>query len=117
MSYRFSDRLMVDSEVSDGDLGAAGRIGSNYLVSDATSLYLNYALENERTDNGLRNQRGNLVAGARTRLSDSASVFHEERYERAAERFEALAAEFRWSPTAWYDARVRAADLRSRADG
>ena len=83
MSYRLSDRLMVDSEVSDGDLGTAGRIGSNYLASDTTSLYLNYALENERTDNGLARQRGNLVAGTRTRLSDSTSVFHEERYEHA----------------------------------
>ena len=63
MSYRVGDRLTVDSEVSDGDLGSAGRLGTNYLFSDATSLYLNYALENERTDNGLRNQRGNLVAG------------------------------------------------------
>jgi hypothetical protein len=83
MSYRVGERLTVDSEVSDGDLGSAGRLGTNYLFSDATSLYLNYALENERTDNGLRNQRGNLVAGARTRLSDSTSVFHEERYEHA----------------------------------
>ena len=85
-TYRISDRLKLDSEVSNGDLGTAARIGSSYLVSDATSLYLNYALENERTDNGLRNQRGNLVAGARTRLSDSTSVFHEERYEHADTR-------------------------------
>jgi lipopolysaccharide assembly outer membrane protein LptD (OstA) len=83
MSYRITDRMMLDGEVSHGDLGGAARVGSSYLVSDATSLYLNYALENERTDNGLRNQRGNLVAGARTRLSDSTSVFHEERYEHA----------------------------------
>ena len=82
MSYRWGDRLVLDSEVSDGDLGTAASIGSNYLVSDATSLYLNYSLENERTDNGLRQQRGNLVTGASTRFSDSTSVFHEERYER-----------------------------------
>jgi len=83
MSYRFSDRMVIDSEVSDGDLGSAAKVGSSYLVSDATSLYLNYALENERTDNGMREQRGNLVAGTRSRLSDSTSVFHEERYEYA----------------------------------
>lgn len=83
MSYRLNDRLLLDSEVSDGDLGAAARVGTSYLFSDATSLYLNYALENERTDNGMRDRRGNLVAGARTRLSDSTSVFHEERYEHA----------------------------------
>jgi lipopolysaccharide assembly outer membrane protein LptD (OstA) len=47
-------------------------------------MYLNYALENERTDNGLRAGRGregNLVAGVKTRLGDSTSVFHEERYQ------------------------------------
>ncbi len=52
-SYRVTDKLRVDAEVSDGDLGQGGRLGTNYLHSDRTSLYLNYALENERTDNGL----------------------------------------------------------------
>jgi len=83
-SYRVSDRLRFDSEVSDGDLGMGGRLGSNYLHSDRTSMYLNYALENERTDNGLRSGRGsegNLVAGVKSRIADSASVFLEERYQ------------------------------------
>ena len=44
----------LDAEVSDGDLGAGGKLGTNYLLSERTNLYLNYALENERTDNGLR---------------------------------------------------------------
>ncbi|MEE4163497.1 MAG: hypothetical protein V2I25_13410, partial [Woeseiaceae bacterium] len=83
-SVRVSDRLNLDMEVSDGDLGTGGRIGSNYLHSDRTSLYLNYAVEDERTDNGLRAGRGregNLVAGVKTRLGDSTSVFLEERYQ------------------------------------
>jgi hypothetical protein len=47
-------------------------------------MYLNYALENERTDNGLRSGRGsegNLVAGVKSRIADSTSVFLEERYQ------------------------------------
>ncbi len=83
-SYRLSERLRVDAEVSDGDLGTGGRVGTNYLHSDRTSLYLNYALENERTDNGLRSGRGsegNLVAGVKSRIADSTSVFLEERYQ------------------------------------
>ncbi|MGB5624601.1 MAG: OmpA family protein [Woeseiaceae bacterium] len=83
-AYRLSERLRVDAEVSDGDLGAGGRVGTNYLHSDRTSLYLNYALENERTDNGLRSGRGsegNLVAGVKSRIADSTSVFLEERYQ------------------------------------
>ncbi|MDX1499961.1 MAG: hypothetical protein R3176_08695, partial [Woeseiaceae bacterium] len=55
-----------------------------YLHSDRTSMYLNYALENETTTNGLPNARGsegNLVAGIKSRLADSTSVFLEERYQ------------------------------------
>jgi hypothetical protein len=82
-SYRISERLKVDAEVSDGDLGQGGKLGTNYLHNDRTTLYLNYALENERTDNGLlatRGSEGSTVAGVKTRLSDSTSVYLEERY-------------------------------------
>jgi flagellar motor protein MotB len=80
-SFRVSERLRLDGEVSEGDLGTGARLGSNFLYSDRTSLYLNYSLENERTDNGLPARRGNLVSGVKTRLSDSASVYLEERYQ------------------------------------
>jgi len=83
-SFRWSDKLRVDAEVSNGDLGAGGKLGTNYLHSERTSVYLNYALDNERADNGMRDTRGsegNLVAGVKSRLADSASVFLEERYQ------------------------------------
>jgi hypothetical protein len=80
-AYHLTKRFKVDAEVSDGDLGAGGRIGTSFLYSERTSLYLNYALENERTDNGLRTRRGNLVSGMKRRLSDSSSVYVEERYQ------------------------------------
>ncbi len=79
-SYRVTDRFRLDGEVSEGDLGSSGRLGTEYLYSDRTTLYLNYALENERSDNGLRARKGNLASGFRTRYSDSASVYVEERY-------------------------------------
>ncbi len=85
-SFRFSESMSLDAEVSDGDLGTGGRIGTNYIVSDRTSLYLNYALENERTDTALaasRGREGNLVAGMKSRLGDSTSVFLEERYQQS----------------------------------
>jgi hypothetical protein len=71
----------VDAEVSDGDLGPGGRLGTNYLYSANTNLYLNYALENESTDNGFYGRRGNLISGVKRRLSDSSSVYLEERYQ------------------------------------
>jgi hypothetical protein len=73
--------LRIDAEASDGDLGFGSRFGTSYLYSERTSVYLNYALENERTDNGRRVRRGNLISGAKTRLSDSSSVYVEERYQ------------------------------------
>ena len=78
--YRVTDRFKLNGEVSEGDLGAAGRLGTEYLYSDRTTLYLNYALENERTDNGLGARKGSMASGFRTRYSDSASVYLEERY-------------------------------------
>jgi flagellar motor protein MotB len=86
-SYRISDHLKIDAEVSNGDLGAGGKFGTSYLHNERTTLYLNYALENERTDNGLlatRGSEGNTVAGVKTRLSDSTSVYLEERYQNSA---------------------------------
>jgi len=83
-TFQVTDKIKVDAEISDGDLGAGGRLGTNYLVSDQTSTYLNYVLDNERADNGLQTthgSEGNLVAGVKTRFSDSTSVFLEERYQ------------------------------------
>jgi hypothetical protein len=79
-SYRLTDRLNVTGEVSGGDLGAGGKLGTEYLYSDRTTVYGNYNVENERTDNGLLSRQGKMVSGVRTRYSDSASVYLEERY-------------------------------------
>ena len=83
-SFQATEKLKIDAEVSTGDLGAGGRLGTNYLVSERTSTYLNYSLDNERADNGMNmtaGSEGNLVAGIKTRLADSTSVFLEERYQ------------------------------------
>jgi flagellar motor protein MotB len=79
-SLRLTDRFNIVGEVSDGDLGTGGKLGTEYLYSDRTTLYSNYTLENERTDNGLRARKGNMATGFRTRYSNSGSVYFEERY-------------------------------------
>jgi flagellar motor protein MotB len=79
-SMRFTDRFNVAGEVSGGDLGPGAMLGTEYLYSDRTTLYSNYTLENERTDNGLLARKGNMASGFKTRYSDSASVYLEERY-------------------------------------
>ncbi len=78
--YRFSDRFAVNGEMSGGDSGALGSVGMEYLYSDRSNLYFTYAIENERTDNGLRARKGNLTSGFRTHYADAASLYIEERY-------------------------------------
>jgi len=79
-SVRVTDRFHVTGEVSGGDLGTGGKIGTEYLVSDRTTIYSSYSLENERTDNGLLARKGKMTSGFNTRYSDSTSVYAEERY-------------------------------------
>jgi len=78
---RMTERFNVVGEVSEGDLGTGATLGTEYLYSDRTTIYTNYSLENERSDNGVRARRGNMTSGFRTRYSDSASVYVEERYD------------------------------------
>lgn len=77
---RLTDRFNVTGEVSGGNLGRGGKLGTEYLYTDRTTLYSNYTLENDRTDNGLRARKGNMTSGFRTRYSDSVSAYLEERY-------------------------------------
>jgi len=80
-AYRLSDRFVLDGEVSHGDLGPAAKLGTRYQQDDRTNVYVSYALENERSDDGLYGRRGNLISGARSRLSDSSSVYLEDRFQ------------------------------------
>ncbi len=83
-SYLVSERLKVNGEVSDGDIGGiGGKLGTSYLQSERTNIYLNYVLEDERIESALastRGSEGSLVSGVKTRVSDSSSVYAEERY-------------------------------------
>jgi hypothetical protein len=78
--YRITDRTKLNGEVSSGDLGGAGKFGMEYLYSDRTNMYLNYVYDNETPDNGIRAGNGSIVSGFKTRYSDSASVYAEEKY-------------------------------------
>jgi flagellar motor protein MotB len=79
-AYRVTDRFKVIGEVSTGDLGGAGKVGTEYLYSDRTNMYLNYVYDNETPDNGIRSSQGNVVSGIKTRYSESTSVYAEEKY-------------------------------------
>ena len=53
-SYLVSERLKLDGEISNGDIGGVGgKIGTSYLQSERTNIYLNYVLEDERIESAL----------------------------------------------------------------
>jgi hypothetical protein len=79
-AYRVTDRFKVIGELSSGDLGGAGKVGTEYLYSDRTIMYLNYVYDNETPDNGIRSNKGNMITGFKTRYSDTTSVYAEEKY-------------------------------------
>jgi flagellar motor protein MotB len=80
-AYRITNTLQLEAEASEGSLGPGGKLGANYLVSNHTTMYLNYSLENERGDTGMFQRQGTLVSGMKQRLSDSSTVYVEERYQ------------------------------------
>jgi len=65
------------------------KIGTSFLYSERTSLYLNYCWKtSERTTISWSTAAcwGSLVSGVKKRLGDSSSVYLEERYQTAASR-------------------------------
>lgn len=79
-SYQIKDRLKVDGELSGGNTGTGAKLGTEYQATDRTQVYMAYALESQRSDTGLRGQRGNLSGGFKSRYTDTVSIYGEERY-------------------------------------
>ncbi|MBW2275280.1 MAG: OmpA family protein, partial [Deltaproteobacteria bacterium] len=80
-AYRLNERIELDGEVSYGDSGPAVKMGTSIQETEHTRRYLSYSLENERGDDGLHARRGNLVTCVRSRLSESSSVYQEDRWQ------------------------------------
>lgn len=78
-SWRLNDRVSLNAEASDGNLGPGGRLGIDYRVSDRSNAYLNYELESEQPDGYARGSTGTWVTGADYRVSDRTRVFGETR--------------------------------------
>lgn len=81
--YQINDRVTVSGEITDGDGGVGAKLGADYRLSDRSSVYLNYLLDNGRSDSGYRGRTGNLTGGVKSRYTDSLSVYAEERYQTA----------------------------------
>jgi hypothetical protein len=83
---QLTERLSLESEVSGGDGGLGADVQLNHRMGDGAESYVGYSLFADRTDTGLdpqnlftRSNRGTLTLGARQRMSDSLSVYGENR--------------------------------------
>lgn len=85
-NYQISQNMKLNAEVSDGNQGFGALIGSDYQYDDASNIYINYALDPDRTDNGLAGRNGQLASGIRHRYSDTINVYGEERYQHGDSR-------------------------------
>lgn len=79
--YKINDSLGLTSELSGGNGGLGGKVGGDWRVNDRSHLYMNYALDTDRTDDLSRGRQGNFTTGGKTRYSDSLSVYAEERLQ------------------------------------
>lgn len=88
-SYRLTERASLNGEISGGNLGVGALAGVNYEASERTNLYMNYQLDNDRSDDGFASRSGlmgdgrvgQLVTGARSRWTDTVSVYGEQRLQ------------------------------------
>ncbi|HUH54589.1 MAG TPA: hypothetical protein VLZ32_02520, partial [Rhodanobacter sp.] len=77
--WQATDRVHVEGEVSDGDGGVGGKLGSDYRISDRSNVYAQYLMETERPDLAYRGRFGTLLGGVRSKLNDRVSVYEESR--------------------------------------
>jgi len=77
--WRINEKFNLLGEASSGNRGFGGKLGGDWQVTDRSQLYLNYALDSDRTDSFYRGRQGTLVTGAKSRYTDSMTVYGEER--------------------------------------
>lgn len=76
-----TDRLTVEGELSDGDLGMGADAKATFAMGERGTLYLGYALAAENPDALTSGRMGRVTGGVRQRFGSSTSVFAEGRYE------------------------------------
>jgi hypothetical protein len=86
-SYRISERLKIDAEVSNGDLGRRRQARHELHAQRSHDAVLELRARERAHRQRLlatHGSQGHTVAGVKTRLSDSTSVYLEERYQNSA---------------------------------
>ena len=77
-----SDKLAASGEVSDGDLGLAGKLKLTYQATPDNQIYAGYNLDPTRAGaGGALNDRGTVTIGGRYRHSEQVSTYAENIYD------------------------------------
>jgi hypothetical protein len=81
--YVMNNRVTLKAEVTDGTGGVGGLIGTDYKVTDRSSVYLNYRVDVDHADQDLNGRTSSFVTGGKLRYNDATNVFAERRQERS----------------------------------
>jgi hypothetical protein len=83
-----SEKVSVNAEVSDGNLGLGGKAGIDYHPTADDHYYIGYKLDPDRSLESTLTGRdlGAIVAGAHHRFNEQFSVFNEDTYDIYGER-------------------------------
>ncbi len=76
-----TDRWSLTGEGSRGARTMGGKLGTEARVSERSTIYGSYQLDTQRTDNQTVGRVGQFVTGARSRYTDSTTIFGEERWQ------------------------------------
>lgn len=77
--WQATERLRLETELSEGSGGLGGKLGGNYRHDDRSNTYLSYAMETQRPDLAYAGRFGTLLLGNRTKLNDRVSLYEETR--------------------------------------
>ncbi|WP_420860402.1 hypothetical protein [Algirhabdus cladophorae] len=84
VKYRFAKNWTFEGEISDGDLGEAGRALFSYAREDGTSAYFGYELIPSREFSGVSlsgRDRGQFVAGGKRQVTADTEIYGENTYD------------------------------------
>jgi hypothetical protein len=82
--YALNNRVTLKGEVTDGTGGVGGVLGTDYKVTDRSSVYLDYRVDVDQSDQDLNGRTASFVTGGKLRYNDATSVFAERRDEHSA---------------------------------
>ncbi|MFT7098185.1 MAG: hypothetical protein ACJAS6_000028 [Rickettsiales bacterium] len=82
--YDINKKVTLSGEGTSGDGGFGSKAGIEYRPTDRTSYYTNYEMDTQRTDFGSRGRNSSLTSGAKSRYSDSLSMYTEQRQQEFA---------------------------------